>query len=108
MSDDARDEAAPPGGAKGCACQGRAEAVYPLVTFSTFILSLGSTALAHLGEVPDPDSGTCAVNLPAAKHAVDILAMLQDKTSACLDEEEKRLLEGLLYELRLKYVVKAK
>lgn len=108
MADEARDDASSPGQARGCGCQGRNEAVYPKVTFSTFILSLGSTALAHLGEVPDPTTGQSAVNLAAAKHTVDILAMLKDKTSACLNEEEKRLLDGLLYELRLKYVVMAK
>ena len=78
----------------------------PEVTFTTFILSLASSALAHLGEVPDPDSGETMVRLPVAKHTIDVLVMLRDKTAGRLDEEETRLLDGLLYELRVKYVLK--
>ena len=80
----------------------------PEVTFSTFVLSLGSSALVQLGEVPDPDSGQTGENLLVAKHTIDVLTMLQNKTQGCLDEDEKRLLDGLLYELRLKYVMKTK
>lgn len=78
----------------------------PQVTFSTFILSLSSSALVHLGEVPEPETGEVKPNLPLAKHTIDILAMLKCKTKNCLDEDEKRLLEGILYELRMKYVMK--
>jgi hypothetical protein len=81
--------------------------MYPQVTFSTFILSLSSSAMVHLGEVPEPETGQTMENLPLAKHTIDILAMLKDKTSRCLDADEARLLEGLLYELRMKYVMKA-
>jgi hypothetical protein len=80
----------------------------PKVTFSTFILSLSSSALVHLGEVPEPESGRTGTNLPLAKHTIDILDMLREKTSRCLDPDEARLLEGVLYELRMKYVMKAK
>lgn len=87
-------------GKASCACS------MPEVTFSTFILSLASSALVHLGEVPDPDSGETRCNLDVAKHSIDILSMLQCKTRECLDADEHRLLEGLLYELRIKYVAK--
>lgn len=78
----------------------------PKPTFSTFVLSLASSALVQLGEVPDPSSGTVAEDLALAKHSIDILSMLQDKIATGLDEEEKRLLDGLLYELRMKFVMK--
>ncbi len=78
----------------------------PEVTFSTFVLSLASSALVHLGEVPDPDTGQMSCNLEIAKHSIDVLCMLQEKTSKCLTADEQRLLEGLLYELRIKYVAK--
>lgn len=78
----------------------------PKPTFSTFVLSLASSALVHLGEVPEPSSGTVKENLVLAKHSIDILCMLQDKIQNGLDEDETRLLNGLLYELRMKYVVK--
>lgn len=82
------------------------ESVLPKVTFSTFILSLASSALAQLGEVPHPESGETIQDLPMAQHTIEILAMLQQKTRECLDSEESRLIEGLLYELRMKYVMK--
>ena len=63
--------------------------------------------MVHLGEAPEPETGQIRENLCMAKHTIDILSMLKDKTSRCLDSEETTLLDGLLYELRLKYVVKA-
>lgn len=80
----------------------------PQVTFSTFILSLASSALVQLGEVPDPDTGRTSENLLMAKHTIDVLSMLQEKTRGCADADEARLLEGVLYELRMKYVVHKK
>lgn len=90
----------------GCGC-GDAQRM-PQVTFSTFILSLASSALVQLGEVPDPDSGAVSENLLMAKHTIDVLSMLQEKTKACLDADERRLLDGILYEVRMKYVMKTK
>jgi hypothetical protein len=78
----------------------------PQVTFSTFILSLASTAMVQLGEVPNPESGQLEHNLALGKHTIDVLDMLRTKTLSCLDEEEQRLLDGILYELRMKYVLK--
>lgn len=80
----------------------------PEVNFSTFILSIGSSALVQLGEVPDPESGQMMENLLAAKHSIDILSMLQEKTKSCLDSNEQQLLDTLLYDLRMKYVLKTK
>lgn len=78
----------------------------PEVTFSTFVLSLASSALAQLGEVPLPESGRLEQNLLLAKHSIDVLEMLRRKTESSLDAQERRLLEGVLYELRMKYVIK--
>lgn len=78
----------------------------PKPTFSTFALSLASSALVQLGEVPDPATGQVGEDLALAKHSIDILSMLQEKTANGLDAEESRLLEGLLYELRMKFVMK--
>ena len=91
---------------KNCGCGQSAR--MPQVTFSTFALSLASSGLVQLGEVPDPDTGAVQENLLMAKHTIDVLTMLRDKTSGCLDEDERQLLEGLLYELRMKYVLKTK
>lgn len=80
----------------------------PKVTFTTFVMSLASSALVNLGEVPDPDSRETRQDLLMAKHTIDILNMLEDKTRDNLDEAEDRLIKALLYELRMKYVIKAK
>jgi hypothetical protein len=80
------------------------EALLPEVTFATFIFSLGSSALLHLGEMPDPQTNQRTVRLPLAKQTIDILGMLEEKTRGNLDEDEQNLLRTLLYELRMKYV----
>ncbi|MDR2826394.1 MAG: DUF1844 domain-containing protein [Deltaproteobacteria bacterium] len=79
----------------------------PKVDFSTFLLSMASSALVQLGEVPSPDSGNKEENLQMAKHSIDIICMLQEKIKTGLTPEETRLLDGILYELRLKYVIKS-
>lgn len=80
----------------------------PEVTFSTLILSLASAALVQLGEVPDPDSGQVEQDITTARHNIDVLEMLRQKTKGNLLAEEKQLLDGILYELRMKYVIKCK
>jgi hypothetical protein len=82
---------------------GRADRLPP-VDFPTFVLSLGSSALMHMGEVEHPTSGVAEKNLPMAKHSIDILSMLQEKTKGNLSPPEAELLENLLYDLRLQYV----
>lgn len=77
----------------------------PEVTFSAFIISLASSALVGLGEAPDPGTGVKAANPCFARHNIDVLEMLRQKTSGRLDLDESRLLESLLYELRIKYVL---
>jgi len=78
------------------------------IDFSTFVLSLATTAMANLGEVPDPATGKPAENLDAAQQIIDILTMLQAKTRGNLEPDEDDLIENLLYELRMKYLAKAK
>lgn len=89
-----------------CGCHDSKGGPMPEVTFSTFILSLASSALVQLGEVPNPETGRVEQDLLLARHNIDVLEMLRQKTDRCLDEQERRLLEGILYELRMKYVIK--
>ena len=79
-------------------------AVFPPVDFHTFVLSLGSSALLHLGEIENPNDGASQKDLPLAKHTIDILAMLEEKTKGNLTTAEEKLMESLLYDLRLRYV----
>jgi hypothetical protein len=76
----------------------------PPVDFTTFVLSIGSSALINLGEAADPAGGASQKDLPMAKHTIDILSMLEDKTSGNLSPPEAQLLENLLFDLRLRYV----
>lgn len=91
---------------KPCGCGTDQEFSLPEVSFSTFVMSLASSGLVQLGEVPNPETGAMQTDLLMAKHTIDILTMLQSKTSACLEADESRLLDGLIYELRMKYVLK--
>jgi hypothetical protein len=93
--------ATPPDEAAAAAGAG---ATLPAVDFHTFILSLGSSALLHLGELEHPDVGAPQKDLPLAKHTIDILAMLDEKTKGNLTPAEEKLISSLLYDLRLRYV----
>jgi hypothetical protein len=76
----------------------------PEVNFATFIFSLSSSAMLHFGEIPDPATGTKKTNLPMAKHTIDILGMLEEKTKGNLTSDEGELLKNILYDLRMRYV----
>lgn len=77
----------------------------PRVDFAGFVLSLATTAAVHFGDLADPNTGEKAEpNLPLAGQMIDILGMLQEKTHGNLSEPESKLLEDLLYELRMRFV----
>jgi hypothetical protein len=80
------------------------EEAFPEVNFVNFILSLSTTAMYHFGDFPDPVSQKAQRNLTAAKQTIDILGMLRSKTEGNLDNNEKSLIDGLLFELRMRYV----
>ena len=74
------------------------------VSFSTFLLGLSTQALLHLGEIPNPLTQALERDLDAAKHVIDILGILRDKTRNNLDPSEQSLLDSVLYDLRMRYV----
>jgi hypothetical protein len=78
----------------------------PKVDMSTFIMSLSSSVLVYLGEVPDPESGETTCNLDMARHTIDLLGMLEEKTKGNLTGDEEDMLNSILFELRMKYVQK--
>jgi hypothetical protein len=80
------------------------ESDYPQVTFTNFVLSLSTSALFHFGDFPEHEGGVSEKNLPAAKQTIDILDMLKEKTKGNLDENETNLIQGALYELKMRYV----
>ena len=79
----------------------------PQVTLATFIFSLSSSALVHLGEIPEPETNQTLVDLPIAKQIIDTLGMLQEKTKGNLDQDEERLLKSVLYDLRMRFIQKS-
>ena len=76
----------------------------PEVNFNSLIFSLSSSALLHIGEIADPQTGEKRVDLPMAKHSIDIISMLMDKTKGNLDNEEQKFIDNILADLRLRYV----
>jgi hypothetical protein len=76
----------------------------PEVDFSSLVLSLAGTAQMGMGNLPHPETGKPAQDLPAAKQMIDILAILKDKTKGNLSKEEDTLLEQVLFNLRMHYV----
>jgi hypothetical protein len=77
----------------------------PAITFSGFILSLATTAAVHFGDIPNPNTGEKGEpNLAAAAQMIELIAMLQERTKGNLLEPEERLVDDLLYELRLRFV----
>ena len=74
------------------------------VTFSSFVISLGSSSLMLMGEQLDPQQPPMPVNLPQAKEIIDLLSVLEEKTTGNLTTDEQTVLRDMLYALRMKYV----
>jgi hypothetical protein len=83
------------------------EAFTTVLNFSTFILSLTTSALVCLGELPDPIAKEKTMNLPLAQQTISIIEILKEKTKGNLTEDEENLLGTVLYDLRMKYVQSA-
>ena len=80
------------------------EEYIPDITFSSFVLSLSTTVMYHFGDFPDPVTKKAERNLVAAKQTIDMLNMIKTKTVGNLDNNERELMEGILYELMMRYV----
>jgi hypothetical protein len=80
------------------------EGPLPEIDFAHFILSLSTSVLIQLGEVQDPFTQKTAKDLPLAKQTIDLIGMLKEKTKGNLTPEEGKLIESILYDLRMRYV----
>ena len=74
------------------------ETPQPEITFSSFLISLGSSAFIHLGDIADPATGEYTKNLPLAKQTIDLLGIIREKTRNNLQEDEEKLLSELVDE----------
>jgi hypothetical protein len=94
----------------GCRCQeGKVpdtdgKCVMPEVTFSALIMSLSTSVLYHLGEIGDLKTGKKEVNLDLAKHGIDTLALLQQKTKGNLTKDEEEILKSIVYDVKMRFV----
>jgi hypothetical protein len=73
-------------------------------SFLSLVMSLASNAAASLGMMPHPVTGETGVDLTTAKHWIDVLGMLEQKTQGNLDQQEAQMVESLLADLRMQYV----
>lgn len=80
--------------------------VMPEVNFSFFISTIGMQIAIALGDMANPADNTTQENLQQAKFLIDTLDVLKEKTKGNLTKEEESLIEGMLYELRMRYIQK--
>jgi hypothetical protein len=80
------------------------EVPIPEASFSVLVTTLATQAMVALGQAPMPGEEKVVVNLPFAKHCIDTLGILADKTKGNLTPGEDGLLSRFLYELRMLYV----
>ena len=76
----------------------------PPADFTTIISMLATQAMLNLGSLPNPMTGKADKNLPQAKHAIDLIEVLQQKTAGNCNPQEASMMENLLHELRMAYV----
>lgn len=81
-----------------------AQTPLPEINFSTFVIGLSTQALMNLGEFANPLTGNVESDVAVAKQMIDILGMLKEKTAGNLNASENRLMEDILFDLRMKYV----
>ncbi|VAW38633.1 hypothetical protein MNBD_DELTA02-818 [hydrothermal vent metagenome] len=105
-TEDTEDLLKDSGSARGVnlgADEGSVDDTLPAPEFTTFIYSLSTTALMQMGEIDNPETNKKDKNYQLAKHTIDLLDMLKEKTKNNLTEEESKLMEGVLYDLRTCY-----
>lgn len=81
-----------------------AEQEIPEASFPLLVTTLATQAMAAMGQIPDPTQNQPVVHLELARHFVDTLSMLQQKTHGNLDEEEAAMLEQVIHQLRMLFV----
>ncbi len=99
---------------ENCACgEGKVpdkdgKCTMPEVTFSAFVMSLNTSVLFHMGEIADPATGEKIVELDLARHGIDTLTLIQNKTKGNLSNDEEEMLKNIIYDLKMRFVNVAK
>ena len=76
----------------------------PAASFPMLLSTLATQVMSALGQMPDPVDGKSRINKPLAKHLVDTIAMLEEKTKGNLSDDEAQMMDTLLHEVRMIYV----
>jgi hypothetical protein len=98
----------------GCGCEEgkvpnkEGKCVMPEVTFEALVMSLSTSVLFHLGEIGDPRTGKKEVDFDLAKHGIDTLTLLQQKTKGNLSKDEEEMLKSILYDVKMRFVAAVK
>jgi hypothetical protein len=101
-----KSKAAPtakPGGA-GAGTGAGASGGLPPASFETLVSTMVTQALFAMGAIPDPRTGQRIQHLDLARHHIDMLTVLEEKTKGNLSDDEANMLGGALYELRTRYI----
>jgi hypothetical protein len=96
--DKAGDAGAPGGAGAG------GPGAMPPATFESLVSTMATQALFAMGAIPDPRTGQRMQHLDLARHHIDMLGVLEEKTKGNLSEEESKMLSGTTYELRSRYI----
>jgi len=81
---------------------------FPPADFTLLISMLATQAFSALGHIPDPATGKAEKHPEVAKHMIDLLAVLEEKTKGNLDPQEDAAMESVLHQLRMAYVAATK
>lgn len=100
---EAAKPAAAPSGEAAAATRGRGQRL-PDANFESLVSTMTTQALFAMGAIPDPQTGQRMAHLDLARHHIDMLAVLEEKTKGNLSKEETDMLATTLYELRNRYV----
>ena len=76
------------------------------ITFTSFVFSLSSSALLSMGEIADPATGKKIEDFTLAKHTIDTIVMLKEKTKGNLTVEEDKFVKAVCADLKLRYASK--
>lgn len=76
----------------------------PPANMTTLVSMLSTQAMVALGMIPDPSTGQPEPQPALARHFIDLLGVIEDKTRGNLSPEEHRLLDASLHELRMLFV----
>ena len=80
----------------------------PPIDFASFIISLSTSVLIYLGEIPDPLSNEKKLDLMSAKQTIDLISLLKEKTKGNLTQQEEEFMENILYDLKMRFVKASK